>query len=180
MCDLCKLHLCSFFILFTGCRIWQILFDLIMHLNIKINWHFDRLLKSCILFCNRVWQIMVCYILRSWLLLVYFTEIIVLCSEQVLHLWLETLCSCVEVVEKWYQPWSFMRSPGWVQIKCELRLAVLFFHMIVVPSVFCFYCTSASSIYFLLHCDLCLLFYVSKEALMLSRLLVTARNSCAR
>ena len=42
-------------------------------------------------------------------------------SEQVLHLWLETLCSCVEVVEKWYQPWSFMRSPGWVQIKCELR-----------------------------------------------------------
>jgi len=43
-------------------------------------------------------------------------------SEQVLHLWLETLCSCVEVVEKWYQPWSFMRSPGWVQIKCELRL----------------------------------------------------------
>jgi len=39
-----------------------------------------------------------------------------------LHLWLETLCSCVEVVEKWYQPWSFMRSPGWVQIKCELRL----------------------------------------------------------
>jgi hypothetical protein len=43
-------------------------------------------------------------------------------SEQVLHLWLETLCSCVDVVEKWYHPWSFMRSPGWVQIKCELRL----------------------------------------------------------
>ncbi|ELU16805.1 hypothetical protein CAPTEDRAFT_177453 [Capitella teleta] len=43
-------------------------------------------------------------------------------NEQVLHLWLETLCSCVEVVEKWYHPWSFMRSPGWVQIKCELRL----------------------------------------------------------
>ena len=42
-------------------------------------------------------------------------------SEQVLHLWLETLCSCVDVVEKWYQPWSFMRSPGWEQIKCELR-----------------------------------------------------------
>jgi len=49
-----------------------------------------------------------------------------LCSEQVLHLWLETLCSCVEVVEKWYQPWSFMRSPGWVQIKCELRSASAF------------------------------------------------------
>ncbi|KAL5018571.1 hypothetical protein ScPMuIL_004293 [Solemya velum] len=43
-------------------------------------------------------------------------------NEQVLHLWLETLCSCGEVVEKWYHPWSFMRSPGWVQIKCELRL----------------------------------------------------------
>lgn len=47
-------------------------------------------------------------------------------NEQVLHLWLETLCSCVEVVEKWYQPWSFMRSPGWVQIKCELRVLTQF------------------------------------------------------
>ncbi|KAK2178734.1 hypothetical protein NP493_529g00005 [Ridgeia piscesae] len=43
-------------------------------------------------------------------------------NEQVLHLWLETLCSCTEVVEKWYHPWSFMRSPGWVQVKCELRV----------------------------------------------------------
>ncbi|CAH1795420.1 unnamed protein product [Owenia fusiformis] len=43
-------------------------------------------------------------------------------NEQVLHLWLETLCSCSDAVEKWYHPWSFMRSPGWVQIKCELRI----------------------------------------------------------
>ncbi|CAE1282840.1 SGSM3 [Acanthosepion pharaonis] len=43
-------------------------------------------------------------------------------NEQVLHLWLETLCSCLDVVEKWYHPWSFLRSPGWVQIKCELRI----------------------------------------------------------
>ncbi|KAL4239332.1 Small G protein signaling modulator 3 [Mactra antiquata] len=43
-------------------------------------------------------------------------------NEQVLHLWLETLCSCTDVVEKWYHPWSYMRSPGWVQIKCELRI----------------------------------------------------------
>ncbi|XP_069671579.1 small G protein signaling modulator 3 homolog isoform X1 [Periplaneta americana] len=43
-------------------------------------------------------------------------------NEQVLHLWLEVLCSCVEVVQKWYQPWSFIYSPGWVQIKCELRV----------------------------------------------------------
>ncbi|GLH16454.1 TBC1 domain family member whacked [Gryllus bimaculatus] len=42
-------------------------------------------------------------------------------NEQVLHLWLEVLCSCVEVVQK-YQPWSFVYSPGWVQIKCELRV----------------------------------------------------------
>ncbi|XP_013385026.1 small G protein signaling modulator 3 isoform X1 [Lingula anatina] len=47
-------------------------------------------------------------------------------NEQVLHLWLETLCSCMEVIEKWYQPWSFMKSPGWVQIKCELRLLCQF------------------------------------------------------
>ncbi|XP_020776437.1 small G protein signaling modulator 3 isoform X1 [Boleophthalmus pectinirostris] len=43
-------------------------------------------------------------------------------NEQVLHLWLEVLCSSMAVVEKWYQPWSFLRSPGWVQIKCELRV----------------------------------------------------------
>ncbi|XP_031417027.1 small G protein signaling modulator 3 isoform X2 [Clupea harengus] len=43
-------------------------------------------------------------------------------NEQVLHLWLEVLCSSVGAVEKWYQPWSFLRSPGWVQIKCELRV----------------------------------------------------------
>lgn len=43
-------------------------------------------------------------------------------NEQVLHLWLEALCSCESIVEKWYYPWSFVRSPGWVQIKCELRV----------------------------------------------------------
>ncbi|XP_014255014.1 small G protein signaling modulator 3 homolog [Cimex lectularius] len=43
-------------------------------------------------------------------------------NEQVLHLWLEVLCSSLDVVQKWYQPWSFMSSPGWVQVKCELRI----------------------------------------------------------
>uniref|UniRef100_A0AAX7U9Y4 Small G protein signaling modulator 3 n=1 Tax=Astatotilapia calliptera TaxID=8154 RepID=A0AAX7U9Y4_ASTCA len=43
-------------------------------------------------------------------------------NEQVLHLWLEVLCSSMAAVEKWYHPWSFLRSPGWVQIKCELRV----------------------------------------------------------
>ncbi|KAF4518451.1 hypothetical protein B566_EDAN002106 [Ephemera danica] len=43
-------------------------------------------------------------------------------NEQALHLWLEVLCSSVEVVNKWYYPWSFVCSPGWVQIKCELRV----------------------------------------------------------
>lgn len=43
-------------------------------------------------------------------------------NEQVLHLWLEVLCSSMPAVEKWYHPWSFLRSPGWVQIKCELRV----------------------------------------------------------
>ncbi|CAG5089087.1 Similar to sgsm3: Small G protein signaling modulator 3 homolog (Xenopus laevis), partial [Cotesia congregata] len=43
-------------------------------------------------------------------------------NEQVLHLWLEVLCSCVEIVQKWYQPWSYINSPGWVQVKCELRI----------------------------------------------------------
>lgn len=43
-------------------------------------------------------------------------------NEQVLHLWLEVLCSCLPIVQKWYHPWSFMNSPGWVQVKCELRI----------------------------------------------------------
>ncbi|XP_044256607.1 small G protein signaling modulator 3 homolog isoform X1 [Tribolium madens] len=43
-------------------------------------------------------------------------------NEQVLHLWLEVLCSSSEVVQKWYHPWSFVYSPGWVQIKCDLRI----------------------------------------------------------
>lgn len=47
-------------------------------------------------------------------------------NEQVLHLWLEVLCSNIEVVERWYHPWSFLRSPGWVQIKCELRILAQF------------------------------------------------------
>ena len=47
-------------------------------------------------------------------------------NEQLLHLWLETLCSNLELIEKWYQPWSFIRSPGWVQIKCELRILAQF------------------------------------------------------
>lgn len=47
-------------------------------------------------------------------------------NEQVLHLWLEVLCSCHEVVQKWYYSWSFIDSPGWVQIKCELRILAQF------------------------------------------------------
>ncbi|RNA19212.1 Small G signaling modulator 3 [Brachionus plicatilis] len=47
-------------------------------------------------------------------------------NERVLHIWLETLCSCVDTVEKWYHRWSFLRSPGWVQIKCELRVLAQF------------------------------------------------------
>lgn len=47
-------------------------------------------------------------------------------NEQVLHLWLEVLCSCADVVQKWYQPSSFVYSPGWVQVKCELRTLAQF------------------------------------------------------
>ncbi|KAF6204444.1 hypothetical protein GE061_002785 [Apolygus lucorum] len=47
-------------------------------------------------------------------------------NEQVLHLWLEALCSCMDVVQKWYHGWSFINSPGWVQVKCELRILAAF------------------------------------------------------
>jgi len=43
-------------------------------------------------------------------------------NEQVLHLWWEVLCLCESIVKKWYYPWSFISSPAWVQIKCELRI----------------------------------------------------------
>ena len=47
-------------------------------------------------------------------------------NEQALHLWFELFCSSPEVAAKWYHPWSFVRSPGWVQIKCEVRLLAQF------------------------------------------------------
>ena len=43
-------------------------------------------------------------------------------NEQILHLWLEVLASNEDVVKKYYSQNSFINSPGWVQIKCELRL----------------------------------------------------------
>lgn len=43
-------------------------------------------------------------------------------NEQVLHLWLDVLCSSGEVANKWYHPYSFVNSPAYVQIKCELRI----------------------------------------------------------
>eukprot|EP00795_Rhopilema_esculentum_P008909 gene8909-16534_t len=47
-------------------------------------------------------------------------------NEQVLHLWFEVLCSSEEVLAKWYHPHSFLRSPAWIQIKCELRCLAQF------------------------------------------------------
>ena len=37
-------------------------------------------------------------------------------------MWLEVLASNEEIVKKYYEQQSFIGSPGWVQIKCELRL----------------------------------------------------------
>ncbi|KAL3312084.1 Small G protein signaling modulator 3 [Cichlidogyrus casuarinus] len=51
-------------------------------------------------------------------------------NEQVLHMWLEVLHSSQNVLEKWYHPWAFIRTPVWLQIKCELRLLIQFsFHL---------------------------------------------------
>ena len=47
-------------------------------------------------------------------------------NEQVLHLWLEALASNEAVVAKWYHNNAFMASPGWVQVKCELRVLAQF------------------------------------------------------
>eukprot|EP00794_Sanderia_malayensis_P008942 gene8942-9896_t len=47
-------------------------------------------------------------------------------NEQVFHLWLEVLCSSNETLQKWYNPHSFLRSPAWIQIKCELRTLAMF------------------------------------------------------
>ena len=37
-------------------------------------------------------------------------------------MWLEVLASNEDIVKKYYAQESFIGSPGWVQIKCELRL----------------------------------------------------------
>ena len=51
-------------------------------------------------------------------------------NEQCLHLWLESWCTAREVVSQYYESWSFIRSPAWIQIKCDLRiLARLCFHL---------------------------------------------------
>ncbi|VDK72926.1 unnamed protein product [Litomosoides sigmodontis] len=49
--------------------------------------------------------------------------------EQCLHLWFDLMCSCPEQEQiriKFYHSWSFIRSPIWRQIKCELRLLAQF------------------------------------------------------
>ncbi|KAK6061799.1 RUN domain protein [Cooperia oncophora] len=46
-------------------------------------------------------------------------------NEQCLHLWFELFCSSEnqEAIRcKYYHPWAFIRTPGWRQIKCDLRL----------------------------------------------------------
>lgn len=51
-------------------------------------------------------------------------------NEQVLHLWWEVLCSAERSLETWYDPHSLVASPGWVLVKCELRLLAQFaFHL---------------------------------------------------
>jgi len=42
-------------------------------------------------------------------------------NEQALHLWLEALASNEEVVKRYYQPWSFIGSPGvnFIKVLCE-------------------------------------------------------------
>ncbi|MCP9266137.1 Small G protein signaling modulator 3 [Dirofilaria immitis] len=49
--------------------------------------------------------------------------------EQCLHLWFDLLCSNPDqeqIRNKFYHSWSFIRSPIWRQIKCELRLLAQF------------------------------------------------------
>uniref|UniRef100_A0A7M5XAK7 RUN and TBC1 domain-containing protein 3 n=1 Tax=Clytia hemisphaerica TaxID=252671 RepID=A0A7M5XAK7_9CNID len=43
-------------------------------------------------------------------------------NEQVLHLWFELFCLVKDINQNWYDEASFIRSPGWIQIKCELRI----------------------------------------------------------
>ncbi|GMT05883.1 hypothetical protein PENTCL1PPCAC_28057 [Pristionchus entomophagus] len=48
-------------------------------------------------------------------------------NEQCLHLWFDIICGTNETIkEKYYHSWSFLRTPAWRQIKCELRLLAQF------------------------------------------------------
>lgn len=46
-------------------------------------------------------------------------------NEQVLHLWIECLCNCVEVVNRWYDPCSFISSPCWVRVYTKLFVSLI-------------------------------------------------------
>lgn len=62
-------------------------------------------------------------------------------SEQALHLWFEALCSCTEVVERYYSTTSFIRSPCWMQIKAELRSALLSSFFLLSALIMKVHCT---------------------------------------
>ena len=47
-------------------------------------------------------------------------------NEQVLHLWWECLCSAERARDTWYTRHSLVSSPGWVLVKCELRILAQF------------------------------------------------------
>jgi len=47
-------------------------------------------------------------------------------NEQVLHLWLECLCAADKSLCKYYNNTAILASPGWVLVKCELRILAQF------------------------------------------------------
>lgn len=47
-------------------------------------------------------------------------------NEQCLHLWWEMLCTCDHVTTRRYDGSSFVASPAWIEIKCELRVLANF------------------------------------------------------
>ncbi|MFH4973717.1 hypothetical protein AB6A40_000426 [Gnathostoma spinigerum] len=50
-------------------------------------------------------------------------------NEQCLHIWFDLLCSIPahdSIRERYYHSWSFIRSPAWKLVKCELKLLTQF------------------------------------------------------
>ena len=88
--------------------------------SIFLSWDF----QSPDLFNHRLWTFWGCLFVHCKI--IHFPN-----SEQCLHLWLETLCACEDVVSKWYVLWTALQKPytdNVISNRPELSMDIKFCH----------------------------------------------------